>query len=130
MVGWVRPRISRRGKWTILDLVFTTGPTGSVISPRGDLDALSAPTFRVSVNGIEPGNSVLVDLSGVGFVDSVGLGALVGVVRRVRESGGTVVIASGGTATHRVLVATGFEAVAPLVTTLAEAEALVPGRDS
>jgi hypothetical protein len=39
------------------------------------------------------------------------------------------VIASGGTAAQRVLMATGFEAMAPVVTTLDEAAALVPERD-
>ena len=105
--------------------MFKTGAACSIISPRGDLDAGSVGRFRGALSGVEPRESVLVDLAGVDFMDSVGLGALVGVVRRVREGGGAVVIASGRTATQRVLVATGFEAMARVVTTLDEALAVL-----
>ena len=41
---------------------------------------------------LHPGQTVVVDLDGVTFLDSIGLGVLVGGLRRVRAGGGDVVL--------------------------------------
>ena len=50
------------------------------------------------------------DLTGVGAIDSVGLGALVGAVRRIHEHGGRVA-AVGGPAATRALRAAGVDRI-------------------
>ncbi|MDA0265818.1 MAG: STAS domain-containing protein [Cyanobacteria bacterium] len=58
----------------------------------GLLDAFSEPTFRkVLSQHIEggPANAIL-DLSGIDFIDSSGLGALVQLVKKAKEANGTV----------------------------------------
>lgn len=56
------------------------------------MDAFSEPTFRkVMGNYVDegPGNLIL-DLSGIDFVDSSGLGALVQLVKKAKEAQGSL----------------------------------------
>ena len=58
----------------------------------GLLDAFSEPTFRkVLGNYVTQGPShIILDLSGIDFVDSSGLGALVQLVKKAKDSQGTL----------------------------------------
>ncbi|WP_027269219.1 STAS domain-containing protein [Leptolyngbya sp. PCC 6406] len=58
----------------------------------GLLDAFSEPTFRkVLTRFVEQGpNNIILDLTGIDFVDSSGLGALVQLVKKAKDVGGTV----------------------------------------
>lgn len=58
----------------------------------GLLDAFSEPTFRkVLSNFVDEGPANLIlDLSGIDFVDSSGLGALVQLVKKAKDVGGSV----------------------------------------
>jgi anti-anti-sigma factor len=58
----------------------------------------------------------------VAFIDSAGLGALVGAVRR---AGGDVVVASPRASVTAVLEGTGFDRLATIVRTVAEAEVVL-----
>jgi anti-sigma B factor antagonist len=57
------------------------------------------------------GRSVAVDLGGVGFVDSAGLGVLIGALRRTTESGGRMALVSLQPSVQRVFSITGLNAV-------------------
>ena len=63
-----------------------------VIGLDGEVDVYTAPRLKESlVEQIESGCvNVIVDLEGVGFIDSSGLGVLVGALRRAKEKGGAV----------------------------------------
>jgi len=67
----------------------------TVLGPKGRLDVDSALDFRERVKGlVESGVSQLVvDLGDVSFVDSTGLGAIIGGLRRTRQVGGDLRIA-------------------------------------
>ncbi|NEQ47415.1 MAG: STAS domain-containing protein [Leptolyngbya sp. SIOISBB] len=58
----------------------------------GLLDAFSEPTFRkVLGNHVTQGPShIILDLSGIDFVDSSGLGALVQLVKKAKDSQGSL----------------------------------------
>jgi anti-sigma B factor antagonist len=88
--------------------------------PEGDLDASTASQLRASFDTLVHPMPVLIDLSGVPFVDSAGLGALVGGVRRIREAGGTVTVCAGRRSIARVLRTVGFDRVVHLVDSLEE----------
>lgn len=64
----------------------------SVLSPRGQVDAATAPVLRSALESAAAGAGarVLVDLGGVSFLDSTGLGVLVGGLRRCRVAGGAL----------------------------------------
>lgn len=59
---------------------------------EGVLDALTAPELRPALNQIvaEKRMDVVADLTSLRLIDSSGVGALVSLVKRVREYGGTV----------------------------------------
>lgn len=99
-----------------------------VCAPAGELEAYTVPRFREALAGLTPGDRLVIDLSGVTFVDSAGLGALIGGIRRTRELGGDVVVACKRPAILRLLRTTGFDRIVSLVETQQEALiALGPG---
>jgi anti-sigma B factor antagonist len=55
--------------------------------------------------------TVIVDLSAVTFIDSTGLGVLVGAARRLRAQGGDLQLVGCTTALRRVLVIAGLDHV-------------------
>jgi anti-sigma B factor antagonist len=75
----------------------TTSLTEGVVAIAGDgrLNMVSAPALRAVVEGeIGAGHTrVVVDLSNVEFIDSSGLGALVGCLKTARQAGGDLRIA-------------------------------------
>ena len=67
----------------------------TVLAPKGRLDMSSAPAFRERVRQlIDAGTSQLVvDFGEVSFVDSSGLGAVIGGLKLSRQAGGDLRIA-------------------------------------
>jgi anti-sigma B factor antagonist len=76
-----------------------------VVEVGGEVDMTSAPTLRDHLlDHIGLGEScVVVDLSGVEFMDSTGLSALVVAYRQAGEIGSSVVVAGAQPAVRRVL---------------------------
>jgi anti-sigma B factor antagonist len=64
----------------------------TVLRVQGELDALSAPELRPALDRLlsDCREDITVDLSDLRLIDSSGVGALVGLYKRVRASGGTV----------------------------------------
>jgi len=62
----------------------------SVLHVRGEIDVATSPGLRNHLNElIERGHEIIiVNLTEVSFIDSTGLGVLVGSVRRIRAIGG------------------------------------------
>lgn len=63
----------------------------TVVHVKGELDLASAPQLRqvfVQVLADAPSTHLIVDLSGVSFIDSTGIGVIVGAHRRVTANGG------------------------------------------
>lgn len=63
----------------------------------GELDLAAAPEFRRALRTAEAAGTATIDLTEVTFLDSIGVGLLIGSGRRVREGGGRprVVVAAG-----------------------------------
>lgn len=75
-----------------------------VVVLQGDVDVVSAPAVRSTLLPLcSPGAHLLVDVSGVGLVDSVGLGVLVAAQRRLRSTGGALVLQAPQERVLRVL---------------------------
>ena len=64
----------------------------AVLSVQGEVDVYTAPQFREQlIELVDQGQrSILVDLEGVEFLDSTGLGVLVGGLKRVRAHDGSL----------------------------------------
>jgi len=74
----------------------TVGPAGdcAVLQVTGEVDAYTAPMLREQIRELSANGAVhlIVDLGQVDFLDSTGLGALVGGLRRLREAGGSLAL--------------------------------------
>ncbi|MBW3555772.1 MAG: STAS domain-containing protein [Actinobacteria bacterium] len=92
---------------------------------QGDADAANAPALRECVVALTEYRKVILDFSGVAFIDSAGLGCLIAGVRRIRAADGDVVLCSARRAVHRVLQTVGMDRVLPIVATIDEALAVL-----
>lgn len=77
----------------------------SVIRVAGRLNMVAAPELRdVVANAVASGTPrLVVDLAGVEFMDSSGLGALIGALKTTRQAGGDLRIAQPGEQVSMVL---------------------------
>ena len=82
----------------------------AVVHVRGALDAANAPALRAELTA-GGAATVLIDLTGVGVIDPVGVGAVLGAIRVIHEHGGRVAAVGGPTAT-RALRAAGVHRLA------------------
>ena len=84
-----------------------------VVFARGDLDIESAPSLReLLAELIQRGDvEIVVDVGDVAFMDSTGLGVLVGAVKRARGASGNLVLRRPTRHIRRVLEVTGLTRV-------------------
>ena len=69
-------------------------PPWTVLSAGGDLDVVGAPELRQAVVTVvsEGARLLVLDLSDLDFVDSFGIGAVVGALKRLRQRGGDLAL--------------------------------------
>jgi anti-sigma B factor antagonist len=81
-----------------------------VFELTGDLDVATAPSLRGALTEAAAGgrHNLIVDLSNVTFLDSTGLGALIGAHKRAQENGGQVRLVAGEGQILRLLRITGL----------------------
>ena len=62
----------------------------TVLTVSGEIDIATAPSLRERLHSLlaDGRHKLIIDLDDVGFLDSTGLGVLVGVLKRVRTQGG------------------------------------------
>ena len=101
----------------LLDIVTDIEGGVAVVRLRGELDVGSAPALRTALQHLANDvRQVDVDASGLEFIDSTGLGLLVALHRRVKESGGTGVrILSPHERVMRVLSITSLDTLLEVV---------------
>ena len=91
----------------MFDVVTTKGrPDAVTLQVIGDLDIAHAPRFATSAEDAlrrRPGASVTLDLSGVEFIDSTGISALMQLRSVVNDSGGTLGLDGCSSYVERVL---------------------------
>lgn len=106
-----------------IDIEVATQGDFKVIKPSGDLDVYTVGSLRDAIGSmIEEGSTkVVVDLDAVPFMDSSGLGALMGGVRRLRESGGDLAIACTREQHLKLFTITGFGEGVSIAPTVDEA---------
>jgi anti-sigma B factor antagonist len=95
----------------------------TVITVTGTVDALTAPDLaKILVNQIAEGHvNLIVDLIGVEFMSSAGLRTLLGAVKEARTNGGDLRIASTNPGIDKVLKMSGFQTIAKVFPSQAEA---------
>lgn len=106
-----------------IDIETSTEGDVKVIRPVGDLDVYTVGSLRDSIGHMidEGSTRLVVDLDGVPFMDSSGLGALMGGVRRLREAGGDLAIACTREQHLKLFSITGFGEGVSIAPTVEEA---------
>ncbi|MEU3551765.1 STAS domain-containing protein [Streptomyces longwoodensis] len=105
-----------------LTLTATPGPA-AVASVSGEIDLHTAPGFRTRVLALidQGDHHLILDLSGVGFCDSAGLGALIGIWHGAQEAGGSLALAAVPDRLMRMLTLTGVDSLLPHYPSTADA---------
>ncbi|WP_374760055.1 STAS domain-containing protein [Micromonospora humidisoli] len=110
-----------------VEFTVSTRPqgAGAVIEVAGDLDMSTTPRLRERLREVVEGGArvVVVDLAGVGFMDSSGLGALVVAYRELRERNGWLGLAGVRRSVRTVLSITSVDQVIDIFDTVHDAEA-------
>jgi len=108
-----------------IDLKTEDGGDTLVFKLRGSLDLATAPTVRAALSeATEKGShNLIVDLTQLEFLDSTGLGVLIGAQRRAAEHGGSFRLIVNNGPISRLLNITGLIAVFAAYRSLEDARA-------
>jgi len=93
-----------------LDVDVTQADAQAVVRLIGDLDLATASRLRTEfIDLVGHGvRTITVDLGGLDFIDSTGLGVLVGGLKRLREHGGDLALRSPSASALKVFEITGL----------------------
>jgi anti-anti-sigma factor len=80
----------------------------------GEVDVATGPRFGVELGQALADGAVLVDVRSCGYIDSMGIGALVRAARRERQ-GRIVVLCAADGAVRKVIDAVGLDALVPVL---------------
>lgn len=98
-----------------MDLGFTTTERNgrTVLAVHGEVDVATAPQLREKLIALvgTGDRDVVLDLDGVGFLDSTGLGVMVGSLKRARSKGHDLHVVCTNRSILKVLEITGLDKV-------------------
>ena len=97
----------------------------AVVAVTGELELATAPRLRQQVVSIIGGgrSHLIIDLSGVDFVDSVGLGVVVGALKRARTHGGDLLVVGVAERIRKLFEITRLDEIIDLYPSVTEAVA-------
>ncbi|WP_248964072.1 STAS domain-containing protein [Sphaerisporangium perillae] len=100
-----------------MDLSIKVRADSTLCRVSGDIDISCSPQLRERLIALLqlPQARLLLDLSGVTFMDASGLGALMAARRRSVLLGGDLRIVAASSSVHRVLEASGLRRLFPVV---------------
>lgn len=81
------------------------------IAVKGEIDIYSAPDFKESLTQsiIDVQHDIILDCSDLSYIDSMGLGILVGALKRVREKDHNIIIRNPRTTVRKLFRITGLD---------------------
>jgi anti-sigma B factor antagonist len=110
-----------------VDLSLTTRTEGdrTVVSVGGEIDVYTAPKLREQLIDLVSAGQyhIVVDMEGVDFLDSTGLGVLVGGLKRVRAHDGSLQLVCSQERILKIFRITGLTKVFEIHASVAEAVA-------
>jgi anti-sigma B factor antagonist len=103
-----------------------SGERAEIIAVAGEIDIATCGQFRAALlAAVEEGpGSVIVDMAGVSWLDSTGLGVIVGALKKARDRGGTVQVAAVPDQIAKRLLVTGLARLLGMHATVDDALAL------
>lgn len=116
-----------------MDFSVQVGELGSwaLVQAHGDIDVATAPRLREQlIELVTDGRSrIILDLDGVDFLDSTGLGVIVGVLKRTRTHGGDLRLVCNTPRLRKVFELTALDRALPLSASAEEAVATATSKD-
>ncbi len=106
----------------MLEIHIEQAENHTLCRPSGEIDAYTVGAFREALTNLATSERLIIDLSDVPFMDSAGLGALIGGIRKVREAQGAVAVSCDRPTLLRLLHTTGFDRIVPVTESLEDAE--------
>lgn len=108
-----------------LDIGTSVVDGRTVVQVVGEIDVYTAPQLRERLDAeIDAGRyDLVVDLTGVSFMDSTGLGVLVGRLKQIRLNDGSMRLVCAHDRVLKVFVITGLDKVFAIYPTVGEAVA-------
>jgi anti-sigma B factor antagonist len=106
-----------------LGLEVSQNDRWAVLAVHGEVDVATAPRLREKLIDLvnEGSTDIIVDLGGVEFLDSTGLGVLVGALKRVRTLDGELALVCSEPRILKVFEITGLTKVFTMHATVDEA---------
>ncbi|HYA45247.1 MAG TPA: STAS domain-containing protein [Acidimicrobiales bacterium] len=100
-------------------------PPSTVLAVKGEVDVYTAPRLREKLVELDSQGKrrVVVDLEGVDFLDSTGLGVLVGGLKRLRSHGGDLDLVCTHQRILKIFEITGLTKVFSIYSSVSEAVA-------
>jgi len=95
----------------------------SVVVPTGRLDVAGAPALKDAISELVKNGPprVVIDMEGISFVDSTGLGSVISALKQIRGSQGDLRLAAPNQQARVVLELTTLDRVFPYYATVEEA---------
>lgn len=95
----------------------------TVLAPTGRLDVAGAPALKDAINEVAKNGPtrLVIDMEGVSFVDSTGLGSVIAALKQVRTNQGELRLAAPNQQVRVVLELTTLDRVFPYYATVEEA---------
>ena len=95
----------------------------TVVAPTGRLDVAGAPALKDAIGEVVKNGppKVVIDMEGVSFVDSTGLGSVIAALKLVRNSKGDLRLAAPNQQVRVVLELTTLDRVFPYYATVEDA---------
>ena len=95
----------------------------TIVAATGEVDVYTAPVLDEALSTAVSGGAtrLVVDLSGVDFLDSTGLSVLVKALKRVRDADGSLDVVVTAERVAKVFRITGLDQVIPVHPSLADA---------
>jgi anti-sigma B factor antagonist len=131
-IGLLSQTEEERGE--LMDLTlneYSAAPGRTVVEVSGEIDVYTAPRLREALIGLVDGGNywLIIDLEGVEFLDSTGLGVLVGGLKRVRAHDGGIDLVCTQGKLLRIFRITGLSKVFSIYDSVAAALG-APGADT
>ncbi|HUP87396.1 MAG TPA: STAS domain-containing protein [Acidimicrobiales bacterium] len=90
----------------------------AVVRVVGEIDLANASRVGTSLAAAAaPESGLVVDLTGVTYIDSAGIGELFALAAQIRSAGGLAVVIPDGSPLHKLFKITAFDEAAPVCPT-------------
>ena len=99
------------------DVTTAVDNGAATVTVRGEVDVYTAPRLRERLYAVvgDGAHRVVLDLAEMTFIDSTGLGVIVGTLKRLRERDGDLVLRAPSRSTKKVLEITGLTRIIEII---------------